>query len=192
MSETLLKKTFQKKDVERLRNLIKGKQGDKISVGVGYNKLTSTVVHKEGDVWEESGRKWTIKQGIKQNVTKLDKVKSLSLTPLFCPQCSKPMNKPFDKDYFNIHKKCFNCVVDFETELKRIGAWEEYHKNIHNSEIDNFIESFKLWVTDELTNANDSFIAENGDIENWVGGIDKSRVLESLDNTIEYLNNLKK
>ena len=33
-----LKKEFQKKDVERLRNLVKGKYGNKSTVGIGYTK----------------------------------------------------------------------------------------------------------------------------------------------------------
>ena len=36
--DSLLKKQFQKKDVERLRNLVKGKEGNKTTQGVGYTK----------------------------------------------------------------------------------------------------------------------------------------------------------
>ena len=74
MSDSLLKKTFQKKDVERIRNLVKGKSGDRITSGVGYNK-SSVEDHKEGDVWEANGKTWTIRDGIKENVTKLDEFK---------------------------------------------------------------------------------------------------------------------
>ena len=66
-----LKKEFQKRDVERLRNLVKGKYGNKSTVGVGYTKKEE--FHKEGDVWEDDGRQWTTKDGIKQNISKLDK-----------------------------------------------------------------------------------------------------------------------
>lgn len=62
----MLNKEFQKKDVQRLRNLVQGKYGDKTTVGVGYSK--KYINHEEGDVWEENGRQWTIKNGIKQNV----------------------------------------------------------------------------------------------------------------------------
>ena len=37
----MLKKEFKKHDVERLRNLIKGKSGDRTSQGVGYTKSSS-------------------------------------------------------------------------------------------------------------------------------------------------------
>ena len=40
MSDNVLKKQFQKRDVERLRNLVKGKHGDRTTVGIGYNGET--------------------------------------------------------------------------------------------------------------------------------------------------------
>ena len=137
-------------------------------------------------------RKWTIKDGIRQNITKLDKAKKTHITPIFCPNCKKNMKKRFDADYYKLHKKCFDCVIDFEAELKRIGAWEEYHKNIVNSDIDGFIVQFKEYVEEELTKNNNSFITESGDVESWVGGLDKERVLESLGKTIEHLEKMKK
>ena len=48
--------------------------------------------------------------------------------PIFCPSCKKPMKKHFDKDYYNIHKKCFDCVVEFEHDLRKAGLYEEYEK----------------------------------------------------------------
>ena len=60
--ETVLKKQFQKRDVERLRNLMKGKYGEKTRSSVGFSKADD--FYKEGDVWEVDGRTWTIKNGI--------------------------------------------------------------------------------------------------------------------------------
>ena len=68
MKDTVLKKQFQEKDIKRMRNLIKG-EGDKATqIQLGYKK--KQIDHKEGDIWEEDGRKWTIKNGIKRNFTK--------------------------------------------------------------------------------------------------------------------------
>ena len=83
MKDNILKKEFNKKDVERLRNLVKGKGSERTSQGIGYTKAQE--FHKEGDIWEEDGRKWTIKEGIKQNITKLDKFKN-KLQTLFHKQ----------------------------------------------------------------------------------------------------------
>jgi|TARA_B110000503_G_scaffold90366_1_gene136676 hypothetical protein len=190
MSDNVLKKDFQQRDVQRLRNLVQGKYGEKTGEGVGYKKVEE--FHKEGDIWEVDGRKWTIKDGIKQNITKLDKAKKAHIMPLFCPTCKGLMNKTYDKDYYNIHKKCFNCVLDFEFALRKAGLFEEYEKNIINSEIEGFISNFKDYVEAKLTESNNSFITEQGDVEKWDGGLDKKRVLESLDQTIEYLEKMKK
>ena len=58
------------------------------TMGTGYTKAKE--FHDEGDIWEEDGTSaWTIKNGIKQNITKLDKAKEGIVLPLFCPSCSK-------------------------------------------------------------------------------------------------------
>ncbi len=79
--DNVLKKEFQKKDVERLRNLMQGKSSERTTEGIGYSK--KEIFYKEGDIWEEKGRKWTIKNGIKQNITKYDDIKKLIKVPLF-------------------------------------------------------------------------------------------------------------
>ena len=188
--DNVLKKEFAKQDVTRLRNLVQGKYGEKNNQGVGYSKKQE--IYDEGDVWEADGRKWTIKNGIKQNLTKLDKAKKAHVMPIFCPNCKKPMKKHFDKDYYNIHKKCFDCVIDFEHDLRKAGLYEEYEKNILNADIDGFIKDFRAYVEEELTQNNNSYITEAGDVEKWVGGLNEKRVLDALDKTIEHLEKMKK
>tara|TARA_Y100001972_G_scaffold389_1_gene468 strand:- start:701 stop:1276 length:576 start_codon:yes stop_codon:yes gene_type:complete len=188
--DNVLRKEFSKKDVQRVRNLVQGKTGDRTVEGIGYTKKDT--FYKEGDIWEENGRKWTIKNGIKQNITKYDEIKKLIKTPLFCPNCNKQMKHKFDPSYYKIHKKCYECFLYFVSDLKKVGAWEIYEKNIHNTDLDAFIQDFKDFVKDQLTTSNESYVTEQGDVEKWVGGYNKKRVLESLEKTIEYLENLKK
>ena len=186
----MLKKEFRKNDVERMRNLIKGKHGNKTQTSIGYKKADTQ--RKEGDVWEEDGRKWTIEDGVRQNVTKLDKAKKAHMMPLLCPNCKKVMKKRNDKPYYKIHKKCFDCVIVFESELKRLGKYEEYERKIHNDEIDNKIKDFKEWIYAKVEEDSKGYVAENGDIERWVGKIDKDRVDEYVRESVEYLEALKK
>ena len=80
MKETVLKKEFKPRDVARLRNLISGKTGEVTQLQAGWENHVEK--HKEGDVWEQDGRKWTIKNGLKQTVTKLDAIKKLIILPL--------------------------------------------------------------------------------------------------------------
>ena len=74
-----LNKEFQKRDVERMRNLIQGKYGEKNGTSVGFSAPHKE--YKEGDIWEKDDRTWTIKDGIKQNVTKMDRAKKAYLKP---------------------------------------------------------------------------------------------------------------
>ena len=78
--ETQLKKQFSERDLTRMRNIITKKTGDKTVTSVGYTKAEE--IHEEGDVWEENGRKWTIKNGIKRNVRKIES----AAIPLLCPK----------------------------------------------------------------------------------------------------------
>lgn len=82
---------------------------------------------KEGDVWEDiNGKTWTVKNGVKQSVTKLDGAK----TPFWCPKCSKPMNHRFDIKFWRIRGHCMDCNIATEAELRRTGQWQQYEKNI--------------------------------------------------------------
>lgn len=188
-SNNVLKKQFQQQDVQRLRNLIQGKYGEKTTQSVGYIKPQKNRI--EGEKWEEGGREWIIKNGLKQNITKLDKARKTHLTPLFCPKCSKVMKNRHDKDYYKIHKICFKCVILKEEQIKKEGKWDEYEANIKNNEIDNKIKDFKQFIQDKLSENNNNFISENGDVEKWVGKLNNEKVDEYSNLVIDYLNSLK-
>jgi hypothetical protein len=154
--------------------------------------LPKTEFHYEGDMWEADGRTWTIKDGIKQNVTKFDKAKKYNVMPLLCPCCNKVMKNRNDKPFYNIHKMCFNCVIDMEVKLRKEGKWEEYENKIHNNEIENKIQEYKLWVEEKLGESNSSFVSEDGDVENWTGKINRELVDKSVEETVKYLESLKR
>ena len=187
--ENVLKKEFQKRDVERLRNLMTGKYGDKTRSSVGFSKKQE--FYKEGDIWEADGRTWTIKDGIRQNITKLDKAKKAHVMPLLCPKCKKVMKNRNDKPFYNIHKMCFNCVIDFEHELRKEGKWDEYQRKVKNNEIDNHIKEYKLFVQEKLRESNEAHVSEAGEVERWVGKIDKDKVNEATQEVKDYLEKLK-
>ena len=192
MADNVLKKQFKKNDVQRLRNLIQGKYGDKTKQQVGYKKKIND--YKEGDIWEENGRKWTIKKGIKQNITKLDGLKKLVVTPLFCPKCKKQMKKHFDPAFYKIHKTCHVCVVKFETKLKIKGLYEEYEKSIINNDIDAFLKDYETRSNRMVGNHtnNITFFTEQGDKETWKGGKTKKQVKEELDKALKEIKSIKR
>jgi hypothetical protein len=129
----------------------------------------------EGDVWEDlDGKKWTIKNGIKQNVTKLDTAK----TPWFCPECQKSMSHRLDDKFWNIRGKCFDCIIKEETKLRTEGKWEEYEKRKLQQ---NYVASLKDHIN-QLQDYHDtvsspSFVHADQErilmIEQWNVDIDK-------------------
>ena len=180
--DSTLKKEFKQRDVQRMRNIITGKTGDRTQILGGWeNKIEE---HKEGDTWEEDGKKWTIKNGIKQSITKLDKFKHLVSMPLTCPTCKKPMKADeLNKKMYSIHKMCLNCVVDMEAKLKLEGKYEEYEKNILNMNKNASLEEFEM-ALDSWLEEKDTFVTEQGDIESWQGG-DKTQIYQELKKKIE-------
>jgi hypothetical protein len=84
---------------------------------------------KEGDEWYDvDGKKWTIKNGIRQSVTKQDAAK----TPWWCPKCSKPMNERFDVKFWRLRGHCMDCNIKEEMKIRAQGpeAWEKYERTI--------------------------------------------------------------
>jgi hypothetical protein len=188
MAENVLKKEFKEKDVQRLRNLIQGKYGEKNTISTGYTKQYEH--HEEGDVWEEDDRTWTIKNDIKQNITKLDSAKKEINLPLFCPCCSNVMKPHLDKRFYLQYKRCFNCQVDHEHQLRKEGKLEAFEKDVINQHLEGTINDFEVWF-DELINTNNSFVTEQGDVEKWDGD-GKSQLLKYKEEALEYLKKQKK
>lgn len=184
--ESLLKKEFKQSDVQRVRNIVNKDFTSKTKSQTGYQKKYSH--HKEGDIWEESGKQWTIKNGIKQNITKLDKAKKAIRMPLCCPKCGNRMKKRLDEKMFKIHGFCFDCVVEYETSLKHAGLFEEYEKKMTQGNILGFIDSLQAWITESLQD-DISMVTEQGDVEDWgkVSNSYKTKITEDLQNYIKLL-----
>ena len=190
MSDSVLKKEFQKRDVERLRNLVAGKHGNRTTVGIGYNGPQEEE-HKEGDIWQQGGRTWTIKDGIKENVTKLDKFKKVAV-PLFCPNCKQVMDKQLDPFYYKAYGECVDCRATTETQMKLSGKWQSHINETFNDEIDHQIQEYKSYFESVLSDGNEGYVSENGEVQKWVGGIDKDRANNALEEIVKHLNSLKK
>ena len=186
--ETVLKKEFKQRDVERLRNLVKGKYGERTTMGTGYTKAKE--FHNEDDVWEENGRTWTIKNGIKQNITKLDKAKEGIIVPLFCPSCSGVMKPHRDKQWYIINGHCFNCQVDYEFKLRKEGKFEDIQQHNVNDFVEGVTKDFEVWFED-MINSKEQFVTEAGDIEKWDGS-GKEQLLKQKEEALKYLQSLKK
>ena len=184
-NQSSMVKEFRQKEVTRMRNLLTGKSGEKTQVLSGYEKNEED--HVEGDIWvDQWGKKWTIKRGIKQSVTKMDGIKSMVHLPLTCPSCGSVMKvNDLNKKMFAIHSKCFDCVIFEETRMKSEGKWEEYERSQMNKNVKTSLEEFES-ALDSWYNEKDTFISENGDKETWSGG-DKSKVYQEIKDNLQKI-----
>ena len=175
----MLKKEFKRKDVDRMRNLIRGNANASSETQVGWKK--KRIDYKEGDIWAEGRKTWTIKDGIKQTISKLDAIKKEVFMPLCCPKCSKVMKHHLDKSNYKMHKKCHSCVVEFEHKLKIEGKYDNYIKKLKNKNNITALNEIETYLLDAVNNtSNSSFVSEHGTIERWVGGVDKEKMTKEI------------
>jgi hypothetical protein len=188
-NESMLQKDFKSRDVQRMRNIITKKYGDKTTTQTGYTK--QYIEYKEGDVWAENGKTWTIKNGLKQTITRLDAVKKSILLPLICPNCNKAIkSETLNKKMWPIHKMCFDCVIKMETKLKQEGKFEEYQRNMVYSGVKTHIKELEdLLLEIMLDTGKETFVTEVGDVEEWRGkNLDTTQIAKDLQ---EYIQSLK-
>jgi len=185
----MMQRQFKERDVQRMRNIITKDYGAKTGVQVGYT--AGYVEHKEGDVWEQDGKQWTIKNGLKQTVTRFDEVKRMVVMPLVCPNCKKPMTKgQSDKYMYSIHQKCLDCVIEHEAQLKKEGLFDEYQLSIIRQGARVHIKEMEDVLLELLMEqSNDSFVTEDGDIETWKGKDGNKQQL--IGEIQEYIQKLK-
>lgn len=181
-----LNREFEERDIQRMRNILTGNTANTTRIQVGYsNKKTQ---HVEGDIWEENGKTWTISDGIKQTVTKHDALKAMVEFPLTCPECGKPMkNHTLNKRMYNIHKICSDCVVEMETKLRIEGKYQDYEKKLLNANKNTSADEAEQMFEDFINNPIQTYITEDGVIENWVGGDISPELIKTVKDNIKRL-----
>lgn len=186
----MLKKEFKRKDVERIRNIVKGKSFESAENQIGYK--AKSIERVEGDVWVENNKTWTIKDGLKQTYTKLDNIKKEVLTPLFCPSCGNVMKKKLDNKMYKIHKMCFDCVIDMEHHLKLEGKYEEYENKLIAENAQFYAEELEGFLIEAINSSNNHHVSENGEVERWKGGVNKEQLLADTKKSLsEYKEHIK-
>jgi hypothetical protein len=108
------------------------------------------IERKEGETWEDDGKLWTVKNGIKQSITKLQEAK----TPWWCPKCEKAMSHRFDDKFYRLYHMCYDCTIQEHTRMKLDGTWEAFEQSMvrrnemawlrdHIQECKDYIRTFK-------------------------------------------------
>jgi hypothetical protein len=128
-------------DVRRKIGEVMNKEAGKIMFGWTPEQVT----YKEGDVWlDPYGKQWTIKNGLKQSIGKLDAAK----TPYFCPACGTIMPYEHHTQFWRRFSRCIECLAKEETKLKGEGKWEEFLKERHK-------QNRIAWFTDKIQELQD-------------------------------------
>ena len=187
---TQLNREFSERDIQRMRNIISKKTGDNTRIQAGYSK--NQITHIEGDIWEENGKTWTILNNIKQTVTKHDALKAMVEFPLICPCCSKPMkDQLLNRKMYNIHSKCFDCVIEMEGKLRISGEYEAYEKKMLNSNKNTSLDDAEQMFDDYFNSKKETYVTEAGDIEKWDGGSIDPEYIKMVKANIKRLKELE-
>lgn len=179
MSDSLLRKEFKKSDVERVRNLVRGNYDNSTKSIVGFSGESYQEKHKEGDVWEEDGKTWTIEDGVRVSVSKLSRARELVRIPLTCPKCGKTMNTRLDKKMYPIHGMCFDCVTKFEDGLRRAGLYKQYEEEMIKGNIKSFVADLKERINAMRNDTKVEITTDEGSVEDW--GRVSTMLLDGLD-----------
>ena len=105
-------------NIEKIKSMINRVHTPKVQTGYKQKSITQ---RSEGEIWEERGKKWTLKEGKRQQITKVpgrgwDK----------CTGCDKLILKKRDQDTFNRMNRCYSCQINFEVDLKATGKWKDW------------------------------------------------------------------
>jgi len=189
-----MKKAISEAKVQRMRNLVTGKHRAKTATQIGYK--TKDTRHIEGDVWEERGKTWTIKNGVKQNFTKLNELRKEIRMPLCCPECGTRMKKRLDKKFYKLRRKCFDCNIADEHKMRIEGTYEQYERNVIGKKLDTIYENVKDSLNEYVESVNKDYITESGHKEEWYGGLTKEQYQQlsavELDKLKTKIDNYKK
>ena len=165
---------------------------------VVLEKNTKRVV---GEVWtDENGIEWEQRAGFRIKKGKLDDIRaSLELQmPSHCPECKQAMTKRLDKKFWQLEKRCFDCQISFEHNLRIDGKYEEYERN-------KILANAEAWLKQAEAEAQiiiDSFriptefINSDGTKEEWFGGMSGEEIATKIEEEFKlfkenFINQLK-
>lgn len=92
-----------------------------------------------------------------------------------------------NRKMYQIHQQCFDCVIEMEQEIKRLGKWEEYERGQINANKDSSLEDFEV-ALESWYKEKDSFVSEEGIVESWSEG-DKSQMYQEIKDWIQEMKN---
>ena len=179
-------------NIKAIRQMLDGTHKTQTKKTVGFSDVKSSETRREvGEVWtDENGVEWEQRAGFKIKKGKLDEIRELlakDRMPKDCPECKQPMTKRLDEKFWNLEKRCFDCQVSFEHNLRIEGKYEEYER-------DKILRNAEAWLAEAEKEAKDlaevfrnplTFAGADGSIEKWSGGMSGEEVADKIEKEFE-------
>ena len=165
-------------------------EGNRPFVQVGYDPNLNNNKRKEGEEWEDSqGRKWIWKNGVKRRVPKKAKI----INEQRCKECNMDVRwgNYLDDRVWPKTGMCYDCYINFQTNLKLIGMFEIYNELQDLKNERSILEDYKKKFEESKKFCEENqgkpveFLEEDGSFERWEGIQDYNKILEDLANNVQ-------
>ena len=159
------------------------KWADKVVVGGFYKKAEEA--REEGEVWKDvDGKEWTVKHGIKQNVTRLQDAKM----PWWCPSCGRVMNHKIHEKFYWLKSACHDCWIKYEGQMRIEGVYSAYERRMLRANERAWIADIISQHLDYIQNQNDMELHfMDGRWEVLAHASEFDQVKEKLQNDIQFM-----
>lgn len=151
----------------------------------------------EGHEWEDSnGKRWKKINGRKVSINKTAKI----LNEERCSICNNDVRwgTKYDKQVWPKTRKCYDCFIEFETQLKIKGLYESYQRNRDLLYLNGALTEFKNKLIETIDWCNDpenkqlKYFNDDGttDIEVWKDDTDSiEKIKTDALNDLSLVNN---
>ena len=166
---------------------------------------SDSIKRKEGEIWEDSkGHKWIYKNGNKKRINNISQNVGIE-EKCKCGQDIKFGNK-MDRKFYNKTGMCYDCLIKYETELRRTGKYENYEKRKIFSNQKSVCLELKVKLEESIKfleneNSKLTYQNEDGTTETWTqtnrlkllgdAKKDYKELLEALDRIENQLKSLE-
>jgi len=167
--------------------------GERPFTTVGYDPNLENNKRKEGEEWEDSqGHKWIWKNGFKKRVPK----RSTIINEQRCKKCNMDVRwgNYLDDRVWPKTTMCYDCFIDFQTDLKLSGVFDVYHELQDLKNERSILEEYKRKFEESQKFCHENqgkpveFLEEDGSFERWEGIQDYTKILEDVTKDLAKIN----
>ena len=168
-------------------------EGNRPFVQVGYDANLENNKRKEGEEWEDGqGRKWVWKNGSKRRISK----RATIINEQRCKCCNMDVRwgNYLDDRVWPKTGYCYDCFINFQTELKMMGMFEVYNELQDLKNERSILEDYKRKFEESQIFCQQNqgkpveFLEEDGSFERWEGVQDYTKILEDVTNDLVKIN----